>query len=111
MDDKLYRASLFCVNANEMEMALSYLGPVLFKDTYGIGLWMWELSDFPDKWCSSFRYVREIWAQSRFRSGSDRGPCTGQMDAAGDRAGAGRPGGCSSIGRSTRLSFNFLFFF
>jgi glycosyltransferase involved in cell wall biosynthesis len=61
-----YRANLYCLNANEMDVALTYLGPEAFHNTYGIGLWMWELSEFPDKWCSSFRYVEEIWAQSRF---------------------------------------------
>lgn len=61
-----YLTNLFCLNANEMDMALSYLGPDLFSKAYNIGLWMWELSEFPHSWVGNFRYVNEIWAQSRF---------------------------------------------
>lgn len=61
-----YRANLFCLNANEMDMVLTYLGPEIFDKSYNIACWMWELSEFPDKWTGNFRYVQEIWAQSRF---------------------------------------------
>lgn len=61
-----YRTNLFCLNANEMGMALTYLGPDIFDKSYSIACWMWELSEFPDRWTGNFRYVQEIWAQSRF---------------------------------------------
>lgn len=60
------RGNIFCLNANEMDVASTYLGHELFEDTYNIGCWMWELSEFPRQWSGSFRYVQEIWAQSRF---------------------------------------------
>jgi glycosyltransferase involved in cell wall biosynthesis len=58
--------NLFCLNANEMDSALADLGPELFRGTFNMGLWMWELASFPAHWTSNFRYVQEIWAQSRF---------------------------------------------
>lgn len=61
-----YSTNLFCINANEMDLALSYLGSSQFAGHYNIGCWMWELSVFPQAWTSNFGYVQEIWAQSRF---------------------------------------------
>lgn len=61
-----HRANVFCLNANEMDSALTYLGPETFESSYNIGCWVWELSEFPKPWRKSFRYVDEIWAQSRF---------------------------------------------
>lgn len=66
VSDEKRRGNLFCLNANEMDMVSTYLGHELFEDTYNIACWMWELSKFPRQWTSSFRYVQEIWAQSRF---------------------------------------------
>lgn len=61
-----HRTNLFVINANEMELALTYLGPRALDSAYNIGLWMWELAEFPRAWHRYFRYVDEIWAQSRF---------------------------------------------
>lgn len=58
--------NIFCLNANEMDMVLSHQGPDLFKNATNIACWMWELAEFPKQWCGNFRYVQEIWAQSRF---------------------------------------------
>jgi glycosyltransferase involved in cell wall biosynthesis len=33
---------------------------------YTIGYWAWELAKFPDEWRSSFAFVQEVWAASRF---------------------------------------------
>lgn len=64
--DEDFSTNLFCINANEMDLALSYLGSNQFAGRYNIGCWMWELSVFPQAWSSNFRYVQEIWAQSSF---------------------------------------------
>lgn len=61
-----YRTNIFCLNADEMQSALPYLGEDFFKGRYNIGCWAWELSQFPDEWCYAFRMVDEIWAMSRF---------------------------------------------
>ena len=33
---------------------------------YTIGCWAWELAKFPAEWVSSFAFVDEVWATSRF---------------------------------------------
>jgi glycosyltransferase involved in cell wall biosynthesis len=33
---------------------------------YTIGYWAWELAKFPEEWRSSFEFVNEVWATSRF---------------------------------------------
>ncbi len=33
---------------------------------YTIGYWAWELAKFPEEWKSSFVFVEEVWAASRF---------------------------------------------
>jgi len=33
---------------------------------YTIGYWAWELAKFPEEWASSFAFVNEVWAASRF---------------------------------------------
>jgi glycosyltransferase involved in cell wall biosynthesis len=33
---------------------------------YTIGYWAWELANFPEQWVSSFAFVDEVWAASRF---------------------------------------------
>jgi glycosyltransferase involved in cell wall biosynthesis len=62
----VYSTNIFCLNADEMQSALPYLGEDFFKGRYNIGCWAWELSEFPDEWCYAFRMVNEIWAMSRF---------------------------------------------
>lgn len=65
-NDQDFSTNIFCINANEMDLALAYLGSSQFEGHYNIGCWMWELSEFPQAWTSNFGYVQEIWAQSRF---------------------------------------------
>ena len=63
---KSYKANIFYLNADEMDSAYQYLGADFFSGKYNIGCWQWELSDFPDEWCSALQYLHEIWAPSRF---------------------------------------------
>jgi len=110
--DPGYSVNLFCLNANEMDMALSYLGPEAFLGRYGIGMWMWELSDFPEKWRGNFRYVREIWAQSRFvqEAIAKKSPVPVIWMPQVAEPGPADPSIASALG-VPRDSFNFLFFF
>jgi glycosyltransferase involved in cell wall biosynthesis len=36
------------------------------EHSYTIGCWAWELAKFPAEWASSFAFVDEVWAASRF---------------------------------------------
>ena len=62
----VYKTNIFYLNADEMQSALTHLGPEFFRGKYNIGCWAWELSKFPEEWCSAFGLVDEIWALSRF---------------------------------------------
>jgi glycosyltransferase involved in cell wall biosynthesis len=64
--DGFYKANVFHANADEMENAQRHLGKDIFVNRYNIGYWAWELSNFPDAWCSSLQLVDEVWAPSRF---------------------------------------------
>jgi len=63
---KSYKANIFYLNADEMDSAYQHLGADFFSGKYNIGCWQWELSNFPDEWCSALQYLHEIWAPSRF---------------------------------------------
>ena len=51
--------NLICVNADELPNFAHRVGQEFFRDHYTIGLWAWELEDFPQKFASSFDFVDE----------------------------------------------------
>ncbi|MCP4907596.1 MAG: glycosyltransferase family 4 protein [bacterium] len=61
-----YPINLIHVNADQLPLALETLGPDFFEGRHTVGIWHWELPDFPDEWCGSFDLVDELWAPSRF---------------------------------------------
>ncbi|MDG2336229.1 MAG: glycosyltransferase [Myxococcota bacterium] len=61
-----YSINLFHINADQMPSVWRYFGPDFFQDRYNVGVWHWELPEFPDEWISAFSYVHELWAPSRF---------------------------------------------
>ncbi|MDE0885702.1 MAG: glycosyltransferase [Myxococcota bacterium] len=70
-DEKLqsenpYSINVFHINADQMPSAWRFFGPEFFQDRYNVGVWHWELPEFPDEWIPSFSYVHELWAPSRF---------------------------------------------
>ncbi len=71
-----YGVSLFHVNADQMPVVRQLLGADAWSG-YRIGIWYWELEDFPDEWLGSFKLVDEIWAPTRFiaDSLSMKAPC------------------------------------
>ena len=60
-----YNVSIFNINADQMPVARQYLPEEAWKG-YRIGIWYWELEEFPDQWCEAFELVDEIWAPTRF---------------------------------------------
>jgi len=58
--------NLVCVNADELPRFAARVGPGFFSDHYTIGLWAWELEEFPARYAGSFSYVDEVWANSEF---------------------------------------------
>lgn len=61
-----YDINWFHINAAELPELTPLYGRNVFKASYNIGCWMWELPDFPDEWLDRFQYVDEIWAPSTF---------------------------------------------
>lgn len=58
--------NLLCVNADQLRSFAERVGPEFFADRYTIGLWAWELEQFPTRFAVAFEHVDEIWANSSF---------------------------------------------
>lgn len=58
--------NLVCVNADELPDFAARVGTSFFTDHYTIGLWAWELEEFPLRFLPSFDYLDEVWALSEF---------------------------------------------
>jgi glycosyltransferase involved in cell wall biosynthesis len=65
-DDARFRANVFHINADQMDVAYRALGRDVFGGRYNIGYWAWELQEFPDVWLPAMEHLEEIWAPSRF---------------------------------------------
>jgi glycosyltransferase involved in cell wall biosynthesis len=61
-----YAFNIFHVNADQSPGVLAKLGEKFTRGKFNIGYWAWELEEFPDRWESSFGYLREIWTPSSF---------------------------------------------
>lgn len=57
--------TVLCVNASEVGTVKRALGPAFFAGRYTIGLWFWELEDFPAL-PPTYDAVDEVWTGSRF---------------------------------------------
>ncbi|MFH1202029.1 MAG: glycosyltransferase [Candidatus Omnitrophota bacterium] len=61
-----YYINLIHVNADMFSRLYVEKGKGYFENKYNIGVWNWELSDFPDEWLEGFSYCNEIWTPSSF---------------------------------------------
>jgi glycosyltransferase involved in cell wall biosynthesis len=64
------RTTILHVNADMTPAVAANLREALRPDAYTIGVWHWELADFPDAWISSADFLNEIWAPSAFIAGA-----------------------------------------
>ena len=58
--------SLICINADQLPAFAEKNGPSLLRGRYAIGVWFWEVEDFPESLHGAFNYVDEIWVASDF---------------------------------------------
>jgi len=65
-EENPYCFNLIHVNADQVLNIYNEKGRGFFKDKYNIGLWLWELSDFPKEWIERFHLFDEIWTPSNF---------------------------------------------
>jgi glycosyltransferase involved in cell wall biosynthesis len=62
----LYDTTVLCVNGAETGEVSKQVGPVARGASRRIGMWYWELEDFPDSHARGFRFVDEVWAATDF---------------------------------------------
>ena len=60
-----YDTTLLCVNA-DMTPTVAASVPSLLERSYRIGMWYWEVEDFPASQHEGFRHVDEVWVASDF---------------------------------------------
>ena len=60
------RVNLVYMNADTAFFDYLFLRERGIERSYTIGCWAWELAKFPAEWASSFSFVDEVWAASRF---------------------------------------------
>ncbi len=61
-----YPINLIIVNADQVYHFYEKVGQNYFKGKYNIGVWAWELSEFPSKWIDAQKHFDEIWVLSNF---------------------------------------------
>jgi len=69
-NDNPYRINIIHINADEAKYFFSTVGPEYSHNRFNIGIWYWELSNFPEKWQDRFQYYQELWVLSRFTAES-----------------------------------------
>jgi len=60
-----YDTTLLCVNA-DMTPTVAAAIPSLLEGSYRIGMWYWEVEDFPASQHEGFRHVDEVWVATDF---------------------------------------------
>jgi glycosyltransferase involved in cell wall biosynthesis len=58
--------NIVCINADNIAAFAEKTGPELWQGRYTIGLWFWEVEDFPGWLHGAFNYVDEVWVASHF---------------------------------------------
>ena len=61
-----FNVNLVCVNADELPEFAWRMGPEFFEGRYSIGLWAWELEEFPYRFDDAYDEVDEVWVLSGF---------------------------------------------
>lgn len=64
--DAPYDVNLLCVNADHTVALAQQLGPEFFAERRTIGVWFWELEEFPPTMTEAFALVDEVWVASDF---------------------------------------------
>ena len=67
-----YDINVICVNGDKVRGFASEIGPSFFQGRYTIGLWAWELEEFPLHMRDGFEFVDEVWAISTFTADAIR---------------------------------------
>jgi glycosyltransferase involved in cell wall biosynthesis len=58
--------NIVCINPDQIGAFAEQAGPDFFGGRYSIGVWFWEVEDFPVSLHPAFNHVDEIWVASEF---------------------------------------------
>jgi glycosyltransferase involved in cell wall biosynthesis len=58
--------NLICINPDQIGAFVEQAGPEFSQGRYNIGVWFWEVEDFPVWSHHAFNYVDEVWVASEF---------------------------------------------
>ncbi|HMG04553.1 MAG TPA: glycosyltransferase, partial [Chthoniobacterales bacterium] len=58
--------NLICVNADQLPQFARQNRQLFLPGSYSIGVWFWEVEDFPAELHAAFDYVDEIWVATEF---------------------------------------------
>jgi glycosyltransferase involved in cell wall biosynthesis len=61
-----YRTVVMAVNAELHAPLTQTFGEFFLRDTYVIGQWFWELETAPPWYKPAYKYVKELWAPTKF---------------------------------------------
>jgi glycosyltransferase involved in cell wall biosynthesis len=61
-----FRDSLYCVNADQFERVVATTEGRSARNGRRIGLWFWEVDQFPAEWHGAFAQLDEVWCASPF---------------------------------------------
>ena len=64
--EQRYPVNIVAVNADQLHTWATDVGPRELDDRYTIGVWAWELEDFPERFHRAFDLVDEVWGISDF---------------------------------------------
>ncbi len=59
-----YPINLICVNADALPDFANTAGARLFENRYSIGMWWWEVNEFPERYTGAFEHLDEVWVGS-----------------------------------------------
>lgn len=58
--------NIVTINADSMPSFAHDVGSDFFDGRYTIGMWAWEVEDFPVQWLPAFDFVDEVWMNSQY---------------------------------------------
>jgi glycosyltransferase involved in cell wall biosynthesis len=61
-----YDINVICVNADQVPRFTYDVGPGFFEGRHSIGVWWWEVGQFPGRFQQAFEPVNEVWVGSDF---------------------------------------------
>jgi len=61
-----YKINLLHINPLRLPYLWNSFPRDVLTNRYNIGVWYWELPEFPDEWCDAFDLIDEVWVASEF---------------------------------------------